>query len=90
MMTDRAALLERCLRLEARLLGVEVTPPEPMPATPPVDLRAPRTVRARHYKVKPVDVFIMGELRANGLSYREISRRVGFSEGTVRRYVGAR
>lgn len=85
-MTDRAALLERCLRLEAQLLGVPLDPPvAELPAPPPAPVRVVmRGTLLR--KATPADVLMMRTLRARGLSYRAIGSRVGFSESTARIY----
>jgi len=86
-MHDRAALLERCLRLEARLLGVAVDPPVVEPPPPPASPRVVVQMRGVTFrKTTPADVAAMRELRARGMSYKAISQRVGFSESTARIY----
>jgi len=86
MIRDRAALLERCLRLEAQLLGVAVDPPVVEPLPPPPVERVVVMHGITFRKTTPADVAAMRELRARGLSYKAISQRVGFSESTARIY----
>lgn len=82
MMNDRADLLDRCLRLEARLLGVVVDPPVARPNPSPPQRGARRVYR----KVTPADIVQMRDLRARGLSYYAIAQRVAFAESTARIY----
>jgi hypothetical protein len=87
-MTERQYLLIRCLRLEARLLGVEIAPFDPAAydARPPFHLRQRGFVGQMHRKVMPEDIVQMRALRKQGLSYNAIAARVGFAEATARLY----
>lgn len=90
MMEERTYLLERCLRLEAQLLGVAVDPPrEAAHTAPPVPttIQHPRGTRRAYRTVEPADIAQMRELRARGLSYRAIAKQVAFADATVRTYV---
>ena len=80
-------LLDRCLRLEAQLLGVALDPPpDPLRAAlrPP---RPARNERRRQRRVTSADIAQMRDLRARGLSYHAIAQRVIFGATTVRTYV---
>ncbi len=85
MKTDDAyyALLERCLRLEACLLGI----PLGIPLDPPVGrVYAPIVLPRRlARKATPAEIATMRELRARGLLTGAIADRTGFSDTTVRR-----
>lgn len=90
MIDDRVYLLDRCLRLEARLLGITVdSPPEVASVVPPVPtaIQHPRGTRRAYRNVEPADIAQMRALRASGLSYRAIAQRVAFADATVRTYV---
>jgi hypothetical protein len=86
-MTERQYLLDRCLRLEARLLGVEVAPFDPATdEAPPEPARPPTFVGKRYRKVTAEDARTMRVLREQGLSYYAIAKRLGFGYSTVRVY----
>ncbi len=77
-MTDRecAYLLERCLRLEARIAVLEGYHAAPLLSSG----------RRRFYATTPAEIAHMRELRRRGLIYAEIARRVSRSECTARHY----
>lgn len=87
MIDERAYLLDRCLRLEARLLGVVVDPPSEVAYEVRRARPAQHTVYRKRRNVTPADIAQMRDLRARGLSYHAIAQRVLFAETTVQTYV---
>ncbi len=74
MIDERAYLLERCLRLEAQLVGVAVAPPIPFE----------HIVRPRRHAITPEQVVTMRVLWAHGLDYHAIAQKMGLPDSTVR------
>lgn len=72
-------LLERCIRLEAKLLGIEVAPAR-------IQSQPLLLERKKQQRVTPVQIAQMRELRARGASYTEIARRTKVSQSTARDY----
>jgi len=89
-------LLERCMRLEARIAELQGRSTESPPPPPPLMADLPIFALARspsltwphriQHRATPDDIAQMRELKTRGLSNPQVGRRTGFSECTVRRY----
>lgn len=85
MINERAHLLDRCLRLEARVLGIAI---EPL-ADIAYETRRPSGApfRRKQRSITSADIALMRDLRARGLSYHAIAQKLACADATVRTYV---
>lgn len=84
MINERAHLLDRCLRLEARVLGIAV---EPLADIVHETRRSGAPPRRKQRSIAPADIALMRDLRARGLSYHAIAQKLACADATVRTYV---
>jgi hypothetical protein len=87
---ERAYLLDRCLRLEAKIAALEgratevLPPPAPFPPSlPPAVLDFTRRITRA---TTPAEIAQMRDLRRRGMRYEAIAARVSRSIWTARHY----
>lgn len=84
MINERAHLLDRCLRLEARVLGIAV---EPLADIASETRRPGAPLRRKQRSITSAEIVLMRDLRARGLSYHAIAQKLACADTTVRTYV---
>lgn len=84
MINERTYLLDRCLRLEARVLGIAI---EPLADIAYETRRSGAPPRRKQRSITPIDIALMRDLRKRGLSYHAIAQKLACADTTVRTYV---